>query len=310
MSKLVVTADYSGVVKEAAKATKENEKAAKAAGSIGREGQKARKPMQDMSVGTQGMASGMGKALMKVGLIRQALTAAGRAARQLMAEAEGASATQREQRLSMSESLITAGARSPVSITRAAMDTEGVATQAQRQAFAQGLAGTGRTFSDADLRALVEAFATGGEIAFGRAGKEVVDGLAAGLSVGGAIDRARRRRPGADRILRSAEAEEQTRLTSLERRAQRARADIGASAEIGRARADVFRAENRTLGGFISGVDTLTVGLVGESIAAGASQNVGAGQGVNRLAAALERNETAISRQRRPALGAQGESAP
>ena len=312
MSKLVVTADYSGVVKEAAKATKENEKAAKAAGSIGREGQKARKPMQDMSTNAENMTKGFGRALFRVEMIKKALSAAGAAATRIADSAIGGARSQREEALSLATSLQAAGATDSLGIAKGAMSVEGgLATPAQLQAFTQGLAGTGRAFSDEDLRRLVTAFAESGELAFGAAGADITSLLSRGASVSGALSGAVRRKTGLEGLLNSDEANAQRELNRLARETQATQAGgFGGQLEIGRAQDQLDKARSPGYNILSEYLDIATRGLFGTAGAMDRAREAPQVDGMRRLADTLAENNSLQRRQRRPALGAQGESAP
>ena len=321
MSKLVVTADYSGVVKEAAKATKENEKAAKAAGSIGREGQKARKPMQDMSKEAGKLGGSLTKAFLRISAIAAVANSIFAGINTALAKASEASATEDQQRQDMAAALTGAGAgRQAASLARTALAGGGVATPAEMQAFAAGLAGTGRQFKPEDLRNLLQQFSKGGVVAYGIGGQDLLQPLSQGMSVSGAVAHVSRRRgAGAESFLRTDAADRIAAVNQSQADEQRAHADRGHQLRARQAVRERWKAQSPILGTALGTLDELN--LLGfrpfqhiATSAAGFGSNEEAGAALREHTAALKQNTNAIvtgtHRSRRPALGAQGESAP
>jgi hypothetical protein len=313
-AKLKVDLDASGAVKEAERVEKAMRKVGGAADKVAGSVRSVAKPTRETAAGTQGMVAGFGKALMKVELIKQALASAGRTITRILDEAAGASSSQRETRLALTESLVTAGAQNAGSLAQRAMDVQGTATLAQRQAFVGGLEGTGRRLSDADIRALIDAFAAGGELVFGKGGSALLESVRAGGSVDAAIASTAARRSAGVRALRGSDSEEQAELQRLERERQRGRAEFGASAEIGRARFASAAANSRVGGTAVSALEA-GLGVFGlEGVVSGvggaaAAQNVGRSRSVERLEQSMNRVANSVDRSRRPQVGAQGENA-
>lgn len=305
-SKIVVDADTKGVVAGAQRAEKAMDKAAKAAGGINRNMKKAGKASKDAGTNMKGFGTEVGKSLLKIDLINQALNQAGAAARQLLNEAAGASASQRERRLSAQGALAGLGVRDPTTVIGQIERAEGVATQQERVQFLQSLQGTGRRFSREEIIQLTKAFSAGGRVAFGEGGQELIRRLQPGVGVGQAIERTLADRPGAVQALRSTEANAQRALVQARTQAERLAADRGTSVEIGRERQRIAQAQGGARASLTAGLDVLTGGLATEAGTAIRSEAV---TGDNQLVQSLENLTNELRRRRQPALGSQGENA-
>jgi hypothetical protein len=311
--KLTMGGEYGGVIREAKKAAKAHEKISDAAGKTGKNMSQVKRGTQQADGSAKRLAKNFGATLLKVDLIQQALSTAAQATREIVNAARGASRSQRERRLDLRESLVTLGIGQQERIQRAVEQTPGPATQQQRAALVESLvpiAQQGRRFSSQEVQQLVEAFARGGELVFGRGGQALIRNIQPGITVPQAIARTQRQRPTARQALDTFEARAQTEIATRSARIETMQARTGTSAEIGALRFEERRLRRGAMGNMVAGFDTVTGGLVSEAGAAALSRNAQVGvneQAIHDLTRALQANTRTMQR---AAVGAQGEASP
>lgn len=294
-AKIVIDGDSKGLVRALTQATNYMQKLA-----------------DDADKGGKKMEGAMGRATIKVDLIKRALMAAGQAADSVVNKMESASKTQREGRLRVAE--IGAGAGltgGEIGILQRNLENApGPTTAEERIAFLENItkARGRRRVSMADLNDALLAYSAGGDVAFGRGGADVAERMKAGrplmASMRSVFDR---RRDGATGTLLTPEAAEKTTLEGLHRTTIREGAKLGSSAEIGKARLEAIKASSPTMGGLAEALNMITGGLVDRALSIQIGQRDDARENLRILNEIVDGQR--IPRRVRPQIGAQGEGA-
>lgn len=254
----------------------------------------------------------MGRATIKIDLIKRALMSAGQAATAVVDKMESASKTQRESRLRVAE--IGAGAglnqRQISDLQRNIEKTPGPTSAEDRIAFLENItkAKGRRRISPEDLNNALRAYSAGGDVAFGKVGTDVAERMKAGRPLMSAMRSVfEKRRPGAIGTLITPEAMEESTLQGLKRITSSEGAKLGAAAEIGKAKVEAVKAMHPSIAGLVEGLDSLSGGMVGRSLSTFSGDRSESKENINILREIAE--GVKIPRRVRPQIGAQGEGA-
>lgn len=182
----------------------------------------------------RGLQDGIGDSLVKVAMLRFAVTQAVNAIDRSVTSVSGAAEKQAQRRLQIAS----AAASLPIPQSEAQRIVEhapGITTADERAQFLVALAKQqedkrgSRRLSDFEVRDILRRFAGGGAIQFGQGGQDLLQELERGGGYDAALRRVQRRRPGAESILRSGVAQEAIAVAGAERRTERGLADRGAA---------------------------------------------------------------------------------
>lgn len=266
----------------------------------------------DADKGGKKMEGAMGRATIKIDLIKRALMSAGQAATAVVDKMESASKTQRESRLRVAE--IGAGAGltgSEIGILQRNIEAApGPTTTEERIAFLENVtkAKGRRRVSMADLNDALLAYSAGGDVAFGRGGADVAERMKAGRPLMASMRSVfERRRAGALGTLLTPEVAEKTTLEGWQRTTIREGAKLGSAAELGRARLEAIKAGSPGMAGLAEGLNTITGGLSDRALSIQQDLRDDSRENLRLLAEIVDGQK--IPRRVRPQIGAQGEGA-
>ena len=131
--------------------------------------------------------SGMSSFLVKTLAVLTAIRASAQAASSLIDKKSANSENYGKRQVGITESLVSLGIRDVPKQAGSFLDQSGMASQEQRLAFASALAsarsGSEAPWSPATSVAALDAFAKGGQMAFGPGGSEIIKGLGDGRSM-------------------------------------------------------------------------------------------------------------------------------
>lgn len=267
---------------------------------------------EEVDKGGKKMEGAIGRATIKVDLIKRALMAAGQAADSVVNKMESASKTQREGRLRVAE--IGAGAGLTGGdigiLQRNIENAPGPTTAEERIAFLENItkAKGRRRVSMADLNDALLAYSAGGDVAFGRGGADVAERMKAGRPLMASMRSVfERRRAGATGTLLTPEAAEKTTLEGWQRMTIREGARLGSAAELGKARLEAIKAGSPGMAGLAEGVNTITGGLSDRALSIQQGLRDDSRENLRLLSEIVDVQR--IPRRVRPQIGAQGEGA-
>lgn len=294
-AKIVIDGDSKGLVRALTQATNYMQKLA-----------------DDADKGGKKMEGAMGRATIKIDLIKRALMSAGQAATAVVDKMESASKTQRESRLRVAE--IGAGAGltgSEIGILQRNIEAApGPTTTEERIAFLENVtkAKGRRRVSMADLNDALLAYSAGGDVAFGRGGADVAERMKAGRPLMASMRSVfERRRAGAIGTMLTPEVSEKTTLEGWQRTTIMEGAKLGSAAELGRARLEAIKAGSPGMAGLAEGLNTITGGLSDRALSIQQDLRDDSRENLRLLAEIVDGQK--IPRRVRPQIGAQGEGA-